>query len=163
MLVALSKLHQVPTLATGPEKHLHLPLKPHRTFNDMMDSRRLLQAKVPFLSQTQECLTEECTNSLMPGCFPWIVDTGCTCCCTPHKEDFAHLQKSEHPVTMEGVTGTSKCEFGGLITIQTIDANGEVVTIQTPGHCNPEQKVQLFSPQAHFWRQTKKAGHLLVS
>ena len=42
---------------------------------------------------------------------------------------------------MEGVTGTVQCDLGGLIRIQTIDANGEVVTIQTPGHCNPEQKV----------------------
>ena len=132
LLSASSKLHQVPTLATGPDRHSQSLLKPHRSFNNMMDSKRLLQANVPFLPQMKECLTEECTNSLMPGCHPWIADTGCASSCTPHKEDFAHPQKMDHPVTMEGVTGSLKCECGGLIDIQTIDANGKVVNMQTP-------------------------------
>ena len=46
---------------------------------------------------------------------------------------------------------------------QCLNSKGEVITIETPGHCHPEQTVCLFSPQFHTWMQVNRAGHLHLS
>ena len=83
--------------------------------------------------------------------------------CSPHKENFLSLEKLAWPVTLQGVTGEVTCEHGGTIKIQTLDTQGEIVTIETAGHFNPDQSVCIFSSHAHFWHPPWKAGHMLVS
>ena len=92
-----------------------------------------------------------------------IVDTGCSCACSPHKEDFESLKTLKAPITIKGVAGEAQCTQAGIICVQTINAKGDIVTLRTPGYYNPHQSVRLFSPQAHFWLMPKKKGSLSVS
>ena len=108
----------------------------------------------------KDYLTEQYAEQepLMKGFFTYIVDTGCSCSCTPDINGFETLIDLKEPITLKGVTGDIECTKGNTIKVLTIDSKGEVVTIKTPGYCNPSQGVRLFSPQAHFWREPQKKG-----
>ena len=99
----------------------------------------------------------------MEDCFSFIVDTGCSCSCSPIKEDFKQLVKLPTPITLKGITGEVICKYGRTIKVEIINEKGHIVTVETPGHCNPDQAVRLFSPQAHFWLMPKKEGTFCMS
>ena len=102
-------------------------------------------------------------DSLVKGYFQFIVDTGCSTSCTPHKEDFEELVEHKSPITLHRITGDQTCTQGGFIKVQTINTKGEVVTLRTPGFYNPHQDIRLFSPQAHFYIMHNKKGSLNLS
>lgn len=64
---------------------------------------------------------------------------------------------------MKGVTGDVVCEYGGMINVQVIKANGDIVRLRTPSYYNPHQHVRLFSPQYHFSLMPKQQGSLTLS
>ena len=88
-------------------------------------------------------------NNLIDGVVSWIVDTGFACSCSHDKQDFKEIIKFPKPIILKGVTGDRECTKGGLINIQYINENGDVINIETPGYYNPDQTVRLFSAQAH--------------
>ena len=69
-----------------------------------------------------------------------------------------------------GLQGTGKiahshhiCECCGTVRTETTNEKIHIVTVETPGYCNPDQAVRLFSPQAHFWLMPKKEGLFCMS
>ena len=106
----------------------------------------------------KDYLTEQYAEQepLMEGSFTYIVDTGCSCSCTPDINDFESVVDLKEPITLKGVNGDIECTKGGTIKLETIDNKGEIMTIRTPGYYNPSQGVRRFSPQAYFWMEPQK-------
>ena len=140
-------------------------MKEHRTFLGLLDTKSVLHAPVPHIESLKAYLEHEfvAKDNLLEGCFSYIVDTGCSCSYSPHKEDFESLKTLKAPITLKGVAGDAHCTQAGIICVQTINAKGDVVTLRTPGYYNPHQFICLFSPQAHFWIMPKCKGSLSVS
>ena len=140
-------------------------MKSHRSYLGLVDTKTVQHMSVPKMDTLRNYLNTDfvAKDSLIEGCFSYIVDTGCSCSCSPHLEDFETLKTLKAPITLKGVAGEAHCTQAGIIKVQTITAKGELVTLRTPGYYNPHQSVRLFSPQAHFWLMPKKKGVLNMS
>ena len=80
-----------------------------------------------------------------------------------HKRDFESLQQLPKPIILKGVTGEQECTMGGMLSLKSVNSKGAIVEMQTPGHYNPHQEVQLFSPQAHFHFVCERKGAFMMS
>ena len=162
VLSTIAKVHSLPTISMGRDWKLRKTLHKHVNFMGHLDVHHL---PVPKLAPLQEYLMNEFQekHTILEGAFPYIVDTGCACSCSPAKEDFETLDKLKTPITLKGVTGDQQCTHGGMLKLQCINEKGDVVTLRTPAYHNPHQTVRLFSPQCHFQMMHQKRGSMLLS
>ena len=139
-------MHQVPILQGKTAYQLRSKLRKHRTFTGTLNYKNI--QSLPVLESLRGNLSDKHrgTHALLSNTHTFIVDSGCSCSCSPHKEDFENLTKLDKPITLHGVTGETTCTEGGTLKLQTINEKGNVVTIRTPGYYNPNQTVRLFSP-----------------
>ena len=165
LLSALAQYHALPTLGFSSEVRMRKELRSHRDKHGMLNYGNLKKQSPPVLSMVKDYLNEEYAEheELLQGSFSYIVDTGCSCSCTPDINDFEEIKDLKEPITLSGVTGDIECTKGGIIKFQTIDKDGNIVTVRTPGYYNPSQSVRLFSPQSHFWMSPKKEGQMTLS
>ena len=162
VLNALGTVLTLPTISMGKDMALHNQLRKHVNYMGHLNVKNL---SVPQLASLQEYLVNDlhASHDILEGAFPFIVDTGCACSCSPHKEDFEWLKPLPTPIILKGVTGEQKCTHGGSLKLQCINENGDVVTLRTPAYHNPHQHVRLFSPQCHFKVMLHHKGSLLFS
>ena len=153
-------MHSLPNLMTTSEFEVHRSMKLHRTCHGAVDTKRLGKLDIPTMSSLNKYLKDEFNDkmNLIKGCFYFIVDSGCACSCSPFKEDFIDLKPLKRPIILKGVTGDITCHYGGTIWVETVNSKGNISVLETPGYCNPEQSVRLFSPQSHFWLTPKREG-----
>ena len=159
LMAAIARIHALPLLHTSSEHSLHKKMSKLCSFLGVIDTKQLSFTPDTLL---RDYLVNEFTHKdeLLPGCFSYIVDTGCSCSCSPHKDDFETLSPLPTPITLKGVAGDAICTHGGTISIQTINSKDDIVTLKTPGYYNHDQTVRLLSPQALFWIMSKKQGNL---
>ena len=162
VLSSLAKVHSLPTISMGKDIALRHLLRKHVNHLGHLDVQHL---PVPKLDSLRDYLVNELTekHQVIEGAFPYIVDTGCACSCSPVKDDFESLKPLPRPIILKGVTGEQKCTLGGMLRLQCINNKGDVVTLRSPAYYNPEQSVRLFSPQCHFQVMHQKKGSLLFS
>ena len=165
LLTAIGRMHSMPTIQSSSQHELRKQMHKHRSYNGVLNQATLSRKPVPYITQFRDHLVNKLEEDtlLFKGIFSFIVDTGCSCSCSPFKEDFETLMLLEKPITLNGVVGEVQCTHAGVIKVQTINTKGEVITLKTPGYYNPHQKVRLFSPQAHFWFETGRKGAMFLS
>jgi hypothetical protein len=86
---------------------------------------------------------------------PLIVDSGASCCISPHCEDFATYSTSS--VKIKDLSGINKVEGEGLITWHVLDKFGRKCSINLCSYHVPTALVHLISPQCVF--QTFRGSH----
>ena len=144
----MGQLNSLPRLWTSNAYALKTQMKPHWSFLGCLDTQSMLRHQSPDIEPLRDYLANDfqLKDSFLPGCLHYIVDTGCSISCSPDKRDFESLLPLANPVEMSGVTGKFTCNLGGVIRMQVVKANGDIVTLCSPGLCNPHQTVCLFSP-----------------
>ena len=127
-------------------------MKRHRAYHGAIDTSQPGLSSLPTMATVKEYLNTELVDKfdLIKDCFFFLVDSGCSYSCSPHKEDFKALHKLPKPVQLKGITGDILCEYGGTMCFETINDKGNICVLETPAYWNPNQTVHLFSPQAHF-------------
>ena len=85
-----------------------------------------------------------------PNATPLIVDTGASCCITPHRHDFVEGSYTESEVKIKDLSGLNKVAGRGLIRWKIRDRNGQVQTLEIDGFHVPNASVRLMSPQSVF-------------
>lgn len=88
---------------------------------------------------------------------PLIVDSGASCCITPHREDFVSYEKSTAKV--KDLSGVNKVAGEGMITWKVLDKFGREVQLQMHAYHVPLASVRLLSPQALFKSIAGSDGH----
>ena len=148
LLAALGRLNSLPGIWTSSAYALKTTLQSHCSYLGMLDACTV--CNTPAISPLQDYLANDfkLKSKMLPGCLHFIVNTGCSISCSPDHKDFESIQPLAKPITMKGVTGDVVCEYGGMINVQVIKANGDIVRLCTPGYYNPHQHVHLFSPQS---------------
>jgi hypothetical protein len=81
---------------------------------------------------------------------PLIVDTGASCCVTPHKEDFVEGSYRESKVKIKDLSSTNKVAGKGLIRWRIKDSVGRVQVVEIEGFHMPKASVRLLSPQCLY-------------
>jgi hypothetical protein len=88
-------------------------------------------------------------NTLVDGIdSPLIVDSGASCCVSPHREDFITYHESK--VKVKDLSGTNKVAGEGMIRWKVLDKDGREVELEIKGYHMPKASVRLLSPQALF-------------
>ena len=85
-----------------------------------------------------------------PESTPLIVDTGASCCITPHQHDFVDGSYKESEVKIKDLSGLNKVAGRGLIRWRIRDKHGQVQTLEIEGFHVPKASVRLLSPQSIF-------------
>ena len=98
-------------------------MRKHRNKNGMLNYSGLKMQSPPVLSVIKDYLEEEYAQQtdLLEGSFSYIVDSGCSCSCTPDINDFEEIKDLKEPIKLNGVTGEVECDKGGIIRFQTVD------------------------------------------
>jgi hypothetical protein len=79
---------------------------------------------------------------------PLIVDSGASCCISPHREDFVSYQESTAKV--KDLSGVTKVAGEGMISWKVLDKFGREVDTQLHAYHMPLASVRLLSPQSLF-------------
>ena len=162
LLGVLNYVSSLPDFHTGHQIELRKSVRGCHNFVGHSNVNQVpLNKREPF----KEYLINDFQNrkNLTDGVVSWIVDTGCDCSCSHDKQDFKEIIKLPKLIILKGVTGDREFTRGGIIRIQFINKNGDVINIETLGHYNPDQTVRLFSPQAHWAYVSKHKGSMLLS
>jgi hypothetical protein len=88
---------------------------------------------------------------------PLIVDTGASCCISPHREDF--ITYSESKVKVKDLSGSNKVTGEGMISWKVLDKDGEEVEINLRAYHMPKASVRLLSPQSLYKSVSGSDGH----
>ena len=89
---------------------------------------------------------ESVFNSLSRGVTaPLIVDSGASCCISPHREDFVTYGESD--IKIKDLSGLNKVAGEGMLLWKVSDKFGREYEIQIKGYHIPHAKVRLLSPQ----------------
>jgi hypothetical protein len=81
---------------------------------------------------------------------PLIVDTGASCCVTPHRDDFIDGTYQESNVQIKDLSGTNKVGGKGMIRWKIKDSAGRIQMIELEGFHMPKASVRLLSPQCIY-------------
>jgi len=94
---------------------------------------------------------------------PVLLDCGASACTSPDLEAFEpeSLCTLRKPIMMQGVGGGVEITMQGILSYQTLDDNGNPLTIRVPGYYAPHLKQSLFSPQILFMTSLPNASVLL--
>ena len=86
-----------------------------------------------------------------PNDTPLIVDTGASCCISPHRHDFVEGTYTDSEVKIKDLSGLNKVAGKGLIRWKVRDKHGCVQqTLEIEGYHIPRASVRLLSPQSVF-------------
>jgi transposase InsO family protein len=83
---------------------------------------------------------------------PLIVDSGASCCISPHREDFVTYHDSK--VKIKDLSGVNKVSGEGMLEWKVLDEFGREHTISIKGYHIPRASVRLLSPQ-YLYQQCK--------
>jgi hypothetical protein len=83
---------------------------------------------------------------------PLIVDSGASCCISPHREDFVTYHDSK--VKIKDLSGVNKVSGEGMLEWKVLDKFGCEHTISIKGYHIPRASVRLLSPQ-YLYQQCK--------
>ena len=88
LLSALAKVHAIPAINTSSENTLSMKLRMKRLFLGVVDTQKLSTMNPSIIGSLQTYLTTDfiSKDSLLKGSFSFIVDTGCSCSCSPSRE-----------------------------------------------------------------------------
>jgi hypothetical protein len=86
-----------------------------------------------------------------------IVDTGASCCISPHREDF--ITYSESKVKIKDLSGLNTVTGEGMISWKVLDKDGEEVEINLRAYHMPKASVRLLSPQSLYKSVPGSDGH----
>jgi hypothetical protein len=90
---------------------------------------------------------ESVFNSLCDGFdAPLIVDSGASCCISPHREDF--ITYSDSKVKVKDLSGSNKVAGEGMIKWKVLDKDGLEVELELKAYHMPNASVRLLSPQS---------------
>jgi hypothetical protein len=90
---------------------------------------------------------ESVFNSLCDGFdAPLIVDTGASCCISPHREDF--ITYSDSKVKVKDLSGSNKVAGEGMVKWKVLDKDGLEVELELKAYHMPNASVRLLSPQS---------------
>eukprot|EP00956_Cyclotella_meneghiniana_P042103 scaffold248355_cov50-Cyclotella_meneghiniana.AAC.4 len=105
------------------------------------------------------CYTEETVfNSIGAGTdAPLIVDSGASCCITPHHGDF--LSYGDSKVKVKDLSGVNKIAGEGTVSWTVIDRFGAQQTLELKAYHIPTASVRLLSPQSVFHTIKGSDGH----
>jgi hypothetical protein len=84
------------------------------------------------------------------GDAPLIIDTGASCCITPHKSDFIPSSYKSSQVQIKDLSGTNSVTGEGMLLWKVLDRYGREVIIKIKGYHVPKASVRLLSPQSLF-------------
>jgi len=95
-----------------------------------------------------------------------VIDCGASNTTTYDENDFKpetlQLYKEGEKSPIQGIAGTLPIRGQGIISLQVIGTNGEVVDIETKAYYIPELKTKLFSPQAYFNERNDKSELIIT-
>lgn len=97
---------------------------------------------------------ETVLNTFGPSSSPLIVDSGASCCISPHKEDFISYAPST--VKIKDLSGSNSVAGCGLVKWTVLDQYGRPHNIEILAYHVPKASVRLISPQCVY--QTKGLG-----
>eukprot|EP00804_Cyclotella_cryptica_P004979 CCRYP_014091-RB/>CCRYP_014091-RB protein AED:0.37 eAED:0.31 QI:0/0/0/1/1/1/2/0/446 len=106
-----------------------------------------LRAPVPHhsFSLIPESAFSSMVNDLDP---PLIVDSGASCCISPHRDDFESYSPSSAKI--KDLSGTNSVAGEGMIRWCVFHSSGRDFTISIRGYHIPTASVRLLSPQALY-------------
>lgn len=88
---------------------------------------------------------------------PLIIDSGASCCITPHRDDFSTYGDST--VKVKDLSGTNHVAGEGMIKWLVKDRFGREVSLELKAYHMPTASVRLLSPQALFKSVQGSTGH----
>ena len=92
---------------------------------------------------------ESVFNSIGTGLdAPLVVDSGASCCITPHREDFTSYGTSK--VKVKDLSGVNRVAGEGMINWKVLDSYGAEYTIKLKAYHMPGASVRLLSPQSLY-------------
>ena len=105
-------MHQIPVIHGRETALLKHKLRKHETLHSTLNYQSI--HSMPVLNSLKEYLSKEHggDHPLLEDSFTYIVDFGCSCSCSPHREAFVKLVPLDKPITLHGVTGESTCTMG---------------------------------------------------
>lgn len=138
--------------------HVTIPKrkKKHSVAVDLRRSQRSIIATASkwFIPAADESVF----NSIGSGIdAPLIVDSGASCCITPHKEDFTSYVPSK--VKVKDLSGVNKVAGEGLISWKVVDRFGAEHELELKAYHMPGASVRLLSPQSVFNTIKGSDGH----
>ncbi|KAL7478027.1 hypothetical protein ACHAW6_003813, partial [Cyclotella cf. meneghiniana] len=141
------------------DRHRFRHVKSRRTV-----SVHLRQCRTSLLSHalSEFCLPaimESVFNSIAPDGSPLIVDSGASCCISPHRDDFVEYHPSS--VRIKDLSGLNSVAGQGMVQWLVRDVNGRECKLLLPGYHVPQASVRLLSPQSLF-RAVGGEGHQTV-
>eukprot|EP00804_Cyclotella_cryptica_P027788 CCRYP_009212-RA/>CCRYP_009212-RA protein AED:0.44 eAED:0.14 QI:0/-1/0/1/-1/1/1/0/824 len=141
------------------DRHCFRQVKSQRTV-----SVHLRHCRESLLSHTisEFCLPaimESVFNTIAPDGSPLIVDSGVSCCISPHWDDFIEYHPST--VRIKDLSGLNSVAGQGMVQWLVRDINGHECKLLLPGYHVPQVSVRLLSPQSLF-RAVGGEGHQTV-
>ena len=101
---------------------------------------------------------ESVFNSIGTGLdAPLVVDSGASCCITPHREDFTSYGTSK--VKVKDLSGVNRVAGEGTINWKVLDSYGAEYTIKLKAYHMPGASVRLLSPQSLYTSIKGSDGH----
>ena len=101
---------------------------------------------------------ESVFNSIGTGLdAPLVVDSGASCCITPHREDFTSYGTSK--VKVKDLSGVNRVAGEGMINWKVLDSYGAEYTIKLKAYHMPGASVRLLSPQSLYTSIKGSDGH----
>eukprot|EP00956_Cyclotella_meneghiniana_P006656 scaffold8829_cov55-Cyclotella_meneghiniana.AAC.2 len=88
---------------------------------------------------------------------PLIIDSGASCCITPHRGDFVSYGASR--VKVKDLSGVNKVAGEGTVSWTVIDRFGAQQTLELKAYHIPNASVRLLSPQSVFHTIKGSDGH----
>jgi hypothetical protein len=139
---------------------LHNRLRKYRGFQGMLDSNWVPEADLLALHQVINISSDSLKSATASGLdsFTAIADSGCSLTCTNSKEDFLSgtMKELTKPITLGGIAGGLEVKHHGIVSWETLDDFGNIVSLQTKAYLQEHLPCQLLSPQAFLKHSTHK-------
>ena len=91
LVASLNILHKLPIISGSVDLAVHKVLKRQRNFMGFVNPSAVQDPAVIGPLHDYHTIMFDNHFNLIEGSFHFIVDTGCSMSCTPHKEDFSKL------------------------------------------------------------------------
>jgi hypothetical protein len=130
---------------------LHKRLRKYHGFQGMLDSNRVPEADLLALRQVINISSDslKSVTASGPDSFPAIANSGCSLTCTNSKEDFlpGTIKELTKPI-IRGIAGGLEVRHHGIVSWETLDDFGNIVSLQTKAYLQEQLPCRLLSPQA---------------
>ena len=147
------------TFQLSSEVRLRQNLRSYRGLNGNLNTSKLPLAGLNALDFHIRASNDSFSTAIgsKSSCaFSAIADSGCSKTCTNCILDFipGSLETLDEPIALGGIAGNLQIQQIGRVHWETIDAYGEVFTIETNALYHPDLPGRLFSPQAYLEEQS---------